>query len=118
MAGAASTALTTRFSSGLFLSLSTLASLALSAGASEHLAIQQASFYLLATGCGVAVTGPLWSSVSFFVSRISYIIYSIGKRERAWQSAAAASACEPRKGQRAFSFLPSLLAALHYYQST
>lgn len=48
------------------------------AGASEHLAIQQASFYFRTPGCGVAVfttTVLVFLSVSFFVSRISYTIH-------------------------------------------
>lgn len=58
-------------------------------------------------------------SVSFFVSRISYIIYSIGKRgDGMVYFAAAASACgflEP--GQEGIvPTLASFLAALHYYQ--
>ena len=101
MAGAASIALTTRFSSGLFLSLSTLASLALSAGASEHLAIQQASFYLLAT-TAVAWTlrdhcAGLLFLFSFLEFRISFT--ALGSEGGHGTFAAGASACGFRTGQ-------------------
>lgn len=91
LAGKASTALTIQLAAwGLFYSLFTLASLALSGTPPSILRFSKRHFIFLAyrlwRGRFVVTTmlALALAFVSFFVSRISYIIYSIGKRRRAW----------------------------------